>query len=189
MGKTLVCRCLDAKTSSAAAEVAVQHLATTDSVLAAFQSINVLSTMHQAKTLSQRIKATQVERIIHLFKSLSSSQGLFKLSSSSPKRSILATGLVYRTLADARALEVSLSHETEGVVEEIRASLAQARPLLLQLATLRATPYNATSLALQSCHIYPLAATRNGSTIMCFAEHFADHKNVDMYPDPQTPPK
>ncbi|KAL3162543.1 proteasome regulatory particle base subunit [Trebouxia sp. C0010 RCD-2024] len=118
-------RCLNAKISSAAAEVAVHHLATADNVLAAFQSINVLSTLHQAKTLSQQIDAPQIERIIHLFKNLSSSQGSFKLSSSSPKRSILATGLVYRTLADARALEVSLSDETEGIVEEIRASLAQ----------------------------------------------------------------
>lgn len=118
--------------------MAIHHLATADNVLAAFYSIHVLSTLHQAKTLSQRIDAPQIERIIHLFKNLSSSQGSFKLSSSSPKRSILATGLVYRTLADARALEVSLSDETEGIVEEIRASLAQASASLPRLTTLRA---------------------------------------------------
>lgn len=145
-GKALICRCLDAKISSAAAEVAVRHLTTADDVLAAFHSISVLSTLHQAKTLSQRIQAPQVERIIHLFKNLSSSQGSFKLSSSSPKRSILATGLVYRTLADARALEVSLSDETEGIVEEIRASLAQASALLPYLATLRTALHKASWL-------------------------------------------
>lgn len=109
--------------------MAVQHLATADSVLEAYHSISVLSTLHQFKTLPQRIQAQQVERIIHLFKNLSNSQGAFKLSSSSAKRSILATGLVYQTLADARALDISLSDETEGVVEEIRASLAQASAL------------------------------------------------------------
>ena len=41
----------------------------------------------------------------------------------------MATGLVYRALADARALDISLNDETEGVVEEIRASLAQASAL------------------------------------------------------------
>ena len=120
------CRCLDAKSSSVAAEVALQHLASADSVSAAYHSINILSTLHQFKTLSQPIEAQHLERIIHLFKSLSDSQGRFKLSSSSPKRSILATGLAYRTLADARLLDIGLSDETEGVVEEIRASLGQA---------------------------------------------------------------
>lgn len=109
--------------------MAVQHLATADSVLAAYQSVSILSTLHQAKTLPQRIQAQQIQRIIHLFKNLSNTQGTFKLSSSSSKRSILATGLVYRTLADARALDISLNDETEGVVEEIRASLAQASAL------------------------------------------------------------
>lgn len=106
--------------------MAARSLATADSVLAAYHSISILSTVHQAKTLPQRIEAQHIERIIHLFKSLSNSQGTFKLSTSSSKRSIMATGLVYRTLADARALDISLNDETEGVVEEIRASLAQA---------------------------------------------------------------
>ena len=157
LAKMLICRCLDAKISSAAAEVAIHHLATADNVLAAFHSINVLSTLHQGKTLSQRIQAPQIERIIHLFKDLSSSQGTFKLSTSSPKRSILATGLVYRTLADARALAVSLSDETEGVVEEIRASLAQARAVLPHLATLTARIHSASPLA-AFCH--PAAPTQ-----------------------------
>lgn len=125
----IICRCLDAQSSSAAADVAVQHLATADSILTAYHSINILSTLHQAKTLPQRIGAQHIERIIHLFKNLSNSQGTFKLSSSSSKRSVMATGLVYRTLADARALDISLNDETEGAVEEIRASLAQASAL------------------------------------------------------------
>lgn len=141
------CRCLDAKSSSAAAEVAAQHLATADSVLAAYHSISILSTLHQSKTLHQRIQAQQIERIIHLFKNLGNSQGAFKPSSSSAKRSILATGLVYQTLADARALDISLSDETEGVVEEIRASLAQASAV--DSATLDANLHGARLLALQ----------------------------------------
>lgn len=125
-----ICRCLDAKSSSAAAEVALQHLEQADSVSAAYHSISILSTLHQA-TWPQRIEAQQIQRIIHLFKNLSNTQGTFKPSSSSSKRSILATGLVYRTLADARALDISLNDETEGVVEEIRASLAQASALYI----------------------------------------------------------
>ena len=122
-------RCLDAKSSAVAAQVALQNLPTADSIAAAYHSINILSTLHQAKKLLQHIEAQQIERIIHLFKALSDSQGRFKPFSSSSKRSILATGLVYRTLADARLLAVNLNDETEGIVEEIRASLAQAIPL------------------------------------------------------------
>ena len=123
----LACRCLDQTASSAAATVAMQHLSSADSVHSAYQSISILSTLHKAKSLPHRIAADQIERIINLFKDLSDSQGRFKPFTSRPRRSILATGLVYRTLADARSLEVPLSSETEGTVEEIRASLAQVR--------------------------------------------------------------
>ncbi len=108
----------------------MQHLSSADSVQSAYQSISILSTLHKTKSLPHRIAADQIERIINLFKELSDSQGRFKPFTSSPRRSILATGLVYRTLADARSLEVPLSSETEGTVEEIRASLAQVRLLV-----------------------------------------------------------
>lgn len=127
--------------------MAIQHLATADNVLAAYHSINVLSTLHQAKTLPQRIEAQHIERIIHLFKNLSNSQGTLKPSSSSPKRSIMATGLAYRTLADARALHISLSDETENIVEDIRASLAQASALCTATLDYIANPQNAYLLA------------------------------------------
>ena len=106
----------------------MQHLSSADSVQSAYQSISILSTLHKAKSLPHRIAADQIERVINLFKELSDSQGRFKPFTSSPRRSILATGLVYRTLADARSLEVPLS--SEGTVEEIRASLAQVRLLV-----------------------------------------------------------
>lgn len=128
----VACRCLDQKASSAVATVALQHLESADSVLTAYQSISILSNLHKAGSLPQRIAAEQIERVINLFRDLSDSQGRFKPSSSSPRRSILATGLVYRTLADARSLEVALNSETEGTVEEIRSSLAQVCFLLLQ---------------------------------------------------------
>lgn len=118
-------RCLNQKASSAAASIAMQHLASADSVSTAYQSISILSTLHKAKTLVKRVGADQIERVIMLFKDLSDSQGRFKPSSTSPRRSILATGLVYRTLADARSLETSLSPDIEETVEEMRASLAQ----------------------------------------------------------------
>ena len=105
----------------------MQHLASADSVSTAYQSISILSTLHKAKTLVKRVGADQIERVIMLFKDLSDSQGRFKPSSTSPRRSILATGLVYRTLADARSLETSLSPDIEETVEEMRASLAQVR--------------------------------------------------------------
>ena len=91
----------------------------------AHQSISILSALHKANSLAQRVGADQIERIINLFKSWSDKEGRFKSSSISSRRSILATGLVYTTLADARSLEVTLSPESESIVEEIRASLAQ----------------------------------------------------------------
>ena len=129
---------------------------TADSILEAYHSISILSTLHQLKTLPQRIEAAKIERVICLFKTLSDSQGRFKMSSSSPKRSILATGLVYRTLADARSLDINLSDEAEGIVEEIRASLAQAR----LICALQGSPYFQTaSLLLIWCVIvYHMAA-------------------------------
>ena len=127
----IACRCLNKKDGSAAASVAMRHLANVDSVLTTYHSISILSTLHKAKLLPQRVGADHIERVINLFKDLSDSQGRFKPSRTSSRRSILATGLVYRALADARLLEVGLSPETEGVVEEIRASLTQVRPVNL----------------------------------------------------------
>ena len=118
-------RCLDQHATSTAASVAVQSLANADSVLTAHQSISILSILHKSSSRPQRVEADQIERIIKLFKSWSDSQGRFKPSSISSRRSMLATGLVYRTLADARSLEVALHEDAESIVEEIRASLAQ----------------------------------------------------------------
>ena len=116
---------MDQQASSAAATVALKNLRNADSVHVAHQSISILSTLHKANSLPQRVIADQFERMINLFKSWSDDQGRFKPSSTSSRRSILATGLVYTTLADARSLEVTLSPESESIVDEIRASLAQ----------------------------------------------------------------
>lgn len=67
----------------------------------------------------------QIEKVLKYFQELGDSSGIFKLTKSSSQRSILATGLVYQALAEARSLGVALSNEAETAVEEIRASLAQ----------------------------------------------------------------
>lgn len=118
-------RCQDAQVAKAAAAIASEQLQQSSSVQSAYQSISILAKLHKSKQLAQPVPAGHIENVLNFFKGLGDSSGTFKMSKSSPKPSILATGLIYQALAEARSLDISLSSEAETAVEEIRASLAQ----------------------------------------------------------------
>lgn len=117
--------CQSNQAAKGAAAIALETLQHADSVEAAYQSITILSNLHKSKQLDQAVPAALIERVLSFFKDLVDSSGIFKSSKSSPQRSILATGLVYQALAEARGLEIALSASCESAVDDIRASLPQ----------------------------------------------------------------
>ena len=123
-------RCQNVQGAKANADIALEQLQHADSVEKAYQSISILSNLHNSKQLAQSVPASHIEGVLTFFKGLGDSSGTFKATKSSSKPSILATGLIYQALAAARTLDISLSSEAESAVEDIRASLAQVQSKL-----------------------------------------------------------
>lgn len=121
---TVFFRCQDSQAAKKAAAIALEQLQHADSVETAYQSISILTNLHKSKQLDQPVPAALIEKVLSFFKDLGDSSGRFKNSKSNAP-SILATGLVYQALAEARSLDIALSTECESAVEDIRASLPQ----------------------------------------------------------------